>query len=875
MSVIIWAVKTLSLDFLLNTRSAMPTKNKKSSSHYGETQDLPLFLQIILFILTLGGWYLFRQHQLELQKRENIRSLLPKVKAGLAAIDEKQNLALYFSNFDARALGNAQVDLLQAIPKNYKSCGLDSSESELINRLISSHEKLNEIRAAYNRLFVQNEIAKYKAYLSTLDSYPLSMDQMKAVVCDEDNNLVIAGAGTGKTTTISAKIAYILEKGLALPEQLLVISFTNSAVEEMFERTAAFLNHSEQVKQITFRTFNSFGNMVNRYCSQFPKKMAFDGKDYLVKVFLQKEFDRLFLTDAGFQQKAINFIAFFARPPRDEFEFKTGSDFIRHEKSFCNVSLNNTHCKSKEEVLIANFLYLHQVEFEYESLYPMEREDRNPDFQSYQPDFFLPGYGIYHEHYGIDENGDVPDWFKSSPPFQTAKEQYHHGMRWKDSIHQKYGSKLIKTYSFQSRNNTLLRSLKTQLVAHGVVLEKRPGEEVLAKIKKLDHYEDFMNLIYTFLSLMKSNNASVKSLKEKSTDQRFSVFLDVFGPLHQSYEQELSRTSAIDYNDMVNHAADFIQNGAFPKTYKYILVDEFQDMSLGRYGLIKALRKANPEAKLYAVGDDWQSIFRFTGSDISIITEFSKHFGVTAENTVLQTYRFNNEILTLSSGFVQTNPSQLKKDLTSPFKAVLPAFELLPVAAGGNIAELTLRKWDVLKAALSKIALNHSKATVFLIGRYHHNAPPDLRELQKAFKDLKIVYHTAHACKGLTCDVAILLDLDAGIYGFPSEVADDPILNNLLHEGETYENAEERRLFYVALTRARHQVYLLYNAQNQSKFLEEIIDSYGLGNKTTEYIKCPKCDGMMIERESVKGKFLGCSNYPHCKHVLRSAQKVV
>ncbi|NRF37568.1 UvrD-helicase domain-containing protein [Pedobacter foliorum] len=853
----------------------MPTKSKKSSNSYQPKQDLPVFIQIILFIVTLGLWYLFKQHQAELQKRENIRTLLPKIEAALKAIDQQQNMRFYFSNFGAEGLRNAQADLLRAIPKNYKNCGLDSSENELIYRFVSTHERMNEIRATYNQRFVSSEITKYKAYFSTLDSYPLSMDQMKAVVCDEDNNLVIAGAGTGKTTTISAKIAYILEKGLALPEQLLVISFTKSAVEEMFDRTAAFMNHSEQVKQITFRTFNSFGNMVTRYCSQFPKKIAFDGKDYRVKVFLQKEFDRLFLANADFQQKAINFIAFFARPERDEFDFKTGSDFIRHEKSFCNISLNDTHCKSKEEVLIANFLYLHQVEFEYESLYPLEREDRNPDFQSYQPDFFLPGYGIYHEHYGIDENGEVPDWFKSSPPFQSAKEQYHHGMQWKAFIHQKYGSTLIKTYSFQNRDNTLLRSLKTQLAAHGVVMNKRPGKEVLAKIKKTDHYEDFLNLVYTFLSLMKSNNASVNSLKAKSSDQRFSVFLDVFGALYQSYEQELYHTRSIDYNDMVNHATAFVHNGEFPKTYKYILVDEFQDMSLGRYGLIKALKKANPGAKLYAVGDDWQSIFRFTGSDISIITEFSKHFGVTAENTVLQTYRFNGDILALSSGFIQSNPSQLQKELKSPFKAVFPAFQLLPVEAGGNIAELNMRKWDALKAALSKVVLNHSKASVFLIGRYHHNEPKDLSELQKTFRELKITYYTAHACKGLTCDVAILLDLDAGIYGFPSEVADDPILNNLLHEGETFENAEERRLFYVALTRARHQVYLMYNPQNQSKFLEEIIDTYAIGNSIKQHIRCPKCDGMMIERESANGKFLGCNNYPHCKQVLRSVPNLV
>lgn len=280
---------------------------------------------------------------------------------------------------------------------------------------------------------------------------------------------------------------------------------------------------------------------------------------------------------------------------------------------------------------------------------------------------------------------------------------------------------------------------------------------------------------------------------------------------------------------MVNLATSHIANGEFEKKYKYILVDEFQDMSLGRYDLLKALKSANPEAKLYAVGDDWQSIFRFTGSDISIITEFANHFGVTAENGVLQTYRFNEEILNLTSGFIQSNPAQLKKRLTSPFKAKQPSFELVPLMTFGSKANRALQKFDAMNILIGRIALSHPKGTIFLIGRYHHNAPPDLRQLQKVYPNLKIAYHTAHACKGLTCDVSILLDLDAGVFGFPSEMADDPILNNLLHEGETFENAEERRLFYVALTRARHQVFLLHNPHNQSKFLKEIIENYGVG----------------------------------------------
>lgn len=791
--------------------------------------ELPIALQIVLFILSLGILYFFKQRQAELEKRANLRNLIPDILEATQDYRRTQGMVLYFSNRDALKLKNAQNDLLKAIPKNFRKCGLDDKENSTIAYFVSYHQNLEKIRQNYNERFIPHEIMEFKDFLAQLDTYPLSDEQMRAVVCDEDNNLVIAGAGTGKTTTISAKIAYILEKNLARPEELLVISFTNTAVEEMFDRTCNFLKDDEMARLITFKTFNSFGNMVNRYCNPQPKKIAFDGKDYRAKTFLQESFDKLFIEDSDFQQKAINFIAFFARPQRDEFAFKTENDYLKHEQSFRNVTLNGLECKSMEEVMIANFLYLHQVEFEYESFYPMDAMDRNPDFGHYQPDFYLPDYTLYHEHYGIDENGNVPDYFGFKPPFRSANEQYQSGMQWKTTIHEKYQTRLIKTYSFQNRKGTLLKALKIQLEENGVALNKRTPEEILSKVKSLDDYEDFMGLVYTFLNLMKSNNASVEQLKAKAKDQRFKVFLGVFAPLYKAYQIELTRTKSIDYNDMVNLATSHIAKGEFRKVYKYILVDEFQDMSLGRYDLLKALKSANPDAKLYAVGDDWQSIFRFTGSDISIITEFSKHFGMTAENGVLQTYRFNDEILDVTSGFIQSNPAQLKKRLSSPYQAKRSSFELVPINTFGNRANRALQKFDALNSLICKIAMNYPKATIFLIGRYHHNAPPDLRELQKTHPSLRIAYHTAHACKGLTCDVSILLDLDAGIFGFPSEMADDPILGNLLHEGETYENAEERRLFYVALTRARHQVYLLHNPHNQSKFLKEIIEQYGIG----------------------------------------------
>jgi DNA helicase IV len=779
-----------------------------------------ILLKIILVILSLGIWHLYERWKKVQKNKQELIALLPLIEKATAEFNPYFSGNKYFAHYDYLQLKSRHAVLLSRIPKDYPSYNLIEQEFNIVDRFAGLHRNIDKTRSEYNQAFTKSETDRYRSFFSKLEKYPLSDEQMHAVVSEEDNNLVIAGAGTGKTTTISAKIAYLLDKKLAEPEELLIISFTNAAVEEMFDRTLRFCGKDSGVEQVTFRTFNSFGNQVVRHCNPHPKQIAFEGKDYKAKAFLQQSFDLLFKTDEDFQSRAINFLAFFNRLVKDEFEFNSAAEFKRHQQSQRCISLNGIEVKSMEELQIANFLYLHQVDFEYESLFPLEREDRNPEFRDYAPDFYLPGYDIYHEHYGIDRNGDVPDWFSTKPPFQTAREYYHHGMNWKQQIHEKYGTRLIKTYSYQSYDGSMLRSLKTQLSSFGVLLKKRKPEEIIATLKKTENFEGFIGLIYTFLNLMKSSGITPGQLKTEDMEQRFSVFLDVFTPLFRAYEQKLRDTGSIDFNDMVNYATSYIENGKYQKTYKYILVDEFQDMSQGRYALLAALKKANPGAKLYAVGDDWQSVYRFNGSDVSIICRFSEYFGVTSHNQILQTYRFNTEILHVSSTFIQKNPIQLRKKLSSPFDASFPAFALVPVDLRRmKKAEIDLYLFDRINQLLGGIS---QKANVFLIGRYNHNIPTDLAELKKKHPLLRIFFHTAHGSKGLTCDYAILLGLDSGIFGFPSEIADDPVLDYLLEDSGSYDNAEERRLFYVAMTRARHKVYLMYNKRNPSRFIREL-----------------------------------------------------
>ncbi|WP_316812944.1 UvrD-helicase domain-containing protein [Pedobacter heparinus] len=818
---------------------------------------------ILGIVTTIGLVYLYKIYNK--RKRAEIRQQLGEIELGIKEFSELTNLDHYFSNFSMQAFHMKFSTLRKTIPSGFKSIGLEPQESEKVSTFVNIIDNLPAHRAEYNERFVPHEIKKYNEFFSCLEEYPLSLDQMRAVVTDEDNNLVIAGAGTGKTTTISAKVAYILEKGLAGPEEMLIISFTQNAVKEMYNRTIEFCGWHPDVEKITVRTFNGFGNMVCRSCTDYPIKLAFDD-EYACKAFLQDSFDDLFLHDKDFSKKATNFITLFDRPPVDESEFKTRNEYLKHQRTHKYVSLNGIKVKSHQELQIANFLLLNGISFIYEQNFPLMTEDLNPQYQSYAPDFYLPDYEIYHEHYGIDENGDVPDWFGYKPPFQNARDQYHNGIQWKESIHAKYKTRLIKTYSFQAKRGRHLLYLKHQLENLGVEFKSMKAEDILPAIKETEHYENFIGLVYTFLQLMKSNNASPENFKQFSGDQRLRIFLDVFTPLYRRYEQKLIANHSIDFSDMINSATHHISSGEYDKKYKYILVDEFQDMSLGRYGLLKALKKANPSAKLYAVGDDWQSIFRFTGSDISIITDFSSHFGVSANSEVLKTYRFNREILELSSGFIQKNPAQLAKSLSSEMEALHPSFELCPISVYGSVASQALFKWDMLNEIISRISLQKQSAKIFIIGRYKHNRPPDLNELQKKYTSHTISYFTAHSSKGLTCDYTILMDLDSGVFGFPAEMADDPILSYLLHEGDGFENAEERRLFYVALTRARHKVFLLYNQASPSKFIDELIADGVVAHSGRSNQLCPECSGILMERKGKGANFLGCSNYPSCRY---------
>jgi DNA helicase-4 len=260
------------------------------------------------------------------------------------------------------------------------------------------------------------------------------------------------------------------------------------------------------------------------------------------------------------------------------------------------------------------------------------------------------------------------------------------------------------------------------------------------------------------------------------------------------------------------------------------------------------------------VGDDWQSIYRFAGGDVALMRDFKAHFGRARTVTLDRTFRLNNRINECASKFIQCNPGQLRKTIDAARTETGPRVFLGVPAECSDV---------LLLQALSRIRMERPAATVMILGRYNHSKPLTLDSMRESFPSLEIEFRTVHRSKGLEADYVVVVDLGSGGLGFPCEQSDDAVLQLVLAREDEFEHAEERRLFYVALTRARHGVYLLADANTPSCFVTELRDgeyeTEWFGDRPADVPKCRVCmKGELQQRDGPYGLFHGCSNYPYC-----------
>lgn len=697
--------------------------------------------------------------------------------------------------------------------------------SETISKFIDDFGAINRLVKQHNEGVITFLLDTHKDFFDHCLKYPLDKQQRRSIVSEEDNCLVVSSAGSGKTSSIVGKVKYLTEiKGVA-PERILLISYTNKAAAELTERMA-----TDGLKGYTFHKLaidiigkvtgtkpsicdNTNALFIDIYHNLLEKP---DFKKSIVEYFIDYQ-----TNEADWEQRK--------NERREQLSEQKNAQL---KAMFPDMDGRAIYVRSEQEQKICFVLSSLGVKFRYEE--PYEHQLADEMHSQYRPDFsiyFEQGgvtKRIYLEHFGVDEHGLVPAWFAKDKniTYEEANQKYNDGITWKKAAHEKFGTQLLVTSSADFHYSDIRDKLRKLLDDAGVPIQEKNDKELYDLIlpKGSRQEKAFIRLVVTFVTLVKSSCKSVKEVlkQAKNADDERSVFIikNIFQPVYERYISALSDSNQIDFTDAILQATEICRI-SHPVEYDYIIVDEFQDISVDRYSFLKALREGNPPAKLYCVGDDWQSIYRFSGSDMALFNQFPEYFGATEINKIETTYRFGEPLVSLSSRFIQRNKTQIQKNVHSFNSETKTELEFYPY-----------NRRDYCNTIGRLISSIPSDKSIFLLGRYSfddyylsfvYQGIKEGNRFYYVIEGRKIEFLTVHKSKGLEADYVILLQCNKDTYGFPSLVSDDPILNYVLTKSDRFPYGEERRLFYVAITRAKMKTLVLYDERFPSVFVDEFL----------------------------------------------------
>ena len=705
---------------------------------------------------------------------------------------------------------------------------------------------LNEIRF---------ELEEYREYFDNMfknidPNINLDEQQRTAVLLDAENLLVVAGAGSGKTTTMVAKVKFLIDHCGYKQSEIAVLSFTKKVEEEL----KRIIHDGFGYKSVNISTFHSLGLKIIRESGENYYDIVDDGgqykifSNYIKKVlFLDKEKFKQFISAFGkmlfFDDKwsgYANFEEYHTQLYLDQMKRLNFSieEYNRHQidkRKTYRKTIMGEYVKSKEEVEIANFLYVNGIEYKYE----MKFDKSSTNNKWYHPDFYINQLEkeSYIEHFGIDEDGHNDMYTKDQ------LKTYLNNMNIKQSFHNQQDNVglFIVTYSRYNNGGTYLKKLKEQLTEKGYCLKSRSQEEIYDMLKNTgqDSYIAVFidKLLIPFVSLFKQQTYKYedfdKFISENDGDLREQLI--VMKDFFKYYQDELDKKRLIDFEDMIYKAyivMPKMKEKNLGVDFKYLIIDEYQDISSQRLNLVKRMSELF-DAKVMAVGDDWQTIFGYSGSRVDLFKNFEQELKNAKSIPIEHTYRNSQELIDIAGKFVLKNDEQIVKNLTSNKHLINPV-ELL-IFDDVNRKEMNENRSIVVDKIINHIYNLNPSNNVLLLGRYKNDVYKiECGKMFTIFKDhivsrmhpdMKIDFMTIHKAKGLGYDYCILIDLNDGTYGFPSKIEDKPIMRLIKPKiSETIDYPEERRLFYVALTRTKNKIYLLVPKTHVSEFAQEIRD---------------------------------------------------
>ncbi|MBQ9072784.1 MAG: UvrD-helicase domain-containing protein [Bacilli bacterium] len=731
----------------------------------------------------------------------------------------------------------------------YISTLLFNNVKKEVKQIIPQNFNLEE----YNNKILNQNYSRYKSYFDNMyneidPNIHLDEEQVKAILTDEDYSLILAGAGTGKTTTMASKVKYLVDIQGVDPSKILVMSYTKKATEELEKRIVIDFDIPTNVI-----TFHSLGLMYvreifkNRKCyvvddnikdkifynyfktQIFPHKYkikeilyCFDtdkskefilGKHFIDNYYKYRTYEEYF---EAYKKKKLKEVIDLKSEIKNRIDYRINSENP--------TTIKNELVKSKGEALIANFLYCNSIDYHYEKIYKEVMSEN----RTYKPDFTLELGGdlVYIEYFGF------------STYDKDNLNRYNKIKKMKEDYHKNHNTKFIKL-DYDKEENLILR-LKEELLNMGFKLTPKSDEEIfysllsknpLAPIFKLkDFFYKTIELIKSspnrkqYYNIVQKYIGTLNKEEQKIAQLQFKYINDFY----LYYQNELFGVDnyGFDFSDMIYYANLYINKIGNNNNlnFEYLIIDEYQDISADRYEFAKNIANKN-KAKIVAVGDDWQSIFAFAGSKIKYIYNFQKYFPGAKILRINKTYRNSQELINYTGNFIMKNQDQIKKDLISskqinnPIKFVL--FD-------------ELEEYETLKKLILKIHSKQPNHKIMVLARTNRmiekcyddiDLKDDIGTKIKfvGYNDLDIDGMTIHKSKGLTSDEVILIGLNEK---FPSNHSTF-WLDNLFRpniKDESIPFAEERRLFYVALTRTKNNVYLLVNKNSKyrSPFVNEI-----------------------------------------------------
>ena len=556
----------------------------------------------------------------------------------------------------------------------------------------------------------------YNDYLNNIfnefnSNIKLDDEQKRVVLNDSKNSLIVAGAGSGKTTVISAKVKYLIDIKKIEPSKILVISFTRESVNDLKRQIIDGLR-----LEIIIQTFHKLA-------------LSIIGKNNSYKICdnLKNILSIYFLRDIYFTPDYLSYLNYL-------YTFV----YIQN-KSYFKIN-DKISVTSLEEIAIVNFLNLTKINFKYKII----------NFNNIISKFILY----------IENNIVVINYLNKYKRKKTKKNIYN----------------IVK-------DNDVIFNIRKILEKNGVykydIIENNEIE-----------YIKFLNVCCSFINCYKVNNINeyflISLIKKYEKNYQISLFLNVIFNAYKYYINHNKINHILDFNDIINEAIKKLKQEEFNK-YKYVIIDEFQDISKNRLEIIKYLSKY--KTNIIACGDDWQSIFGFAGSDVNLFINFPKIIKNCEVLRITNTYRNSKQLIDISGNFIMKNNHQLKKELKSG-KSLDKPIIINFFDEKNNISKLI---YDVILNIFNKSV----DSNILIIGRYKFSINKIIDKEYFDFKNNRLVclkkninvtFLTAHSSKGLTFDEVIILDMDDDIYGFPSQIVDNLELSILKNKDNFYQN---------------------------------------------------------------------------------------